>query len=85
MPDKAMNVLPDSQNPSAPLSCSSDERPPVIFTPAGIAEMRDSAPTLAIRNDITQETYDCPFCNSPCTRDYCWYCHSELLEDDQDE
>ena len=62
------------------LNCQEDERPPVLLTPAAIVALRDHAPTLAIPNDPTQDTYDCPFCNSECTRDYCYACRSELLE-----
>lgn len=84
MPFSAMSISSDSQN-LPPLNCSPDERPPVMFTAAALIALRDSSPTLAIRNDPTQLTYSCPFCNSECTRDFCWGCHSELLEDYQDE
>lgn len=85
MREKTTRVISSSQVSPEPLSCSENERPPVVLTPAAIAELRDNRPTMAIRNDPTQLTYDCPFCNSQCTRDYCYACHSELLEDDQDE
>lgn len=81
----AMTQSSDSMNPVAPLRCSADERPPVILTPAAIVEIRDNRPTLALPDSLEQGYYECPFCSSPCARDYCYSCRSELLEDAQDE
>jgi len=82
MPSKAMHYASDSQNPDAPLSCSANERPPVQFTPAGLVEMWMYKPTLAHAEKTGNEIhYYCPFCTAECSRDFCWNCTSELLDE----
>lgn len=86
MPSKAMIPTSDSQNPPAlpPIKCSPDERPPVIITMSGQKELRDNAPTLAVKQPFDDD-YECPFCFSQCSRNYCWSCKSSLLKDEQDD
>jgi len=82
MPDQAMTQYSDSHNPAAlpPITCSLDERPPVILTPAALQELYDNAPTLAIKQPF-EDDYECPFGFSKCARDYCYGCRSSLLDE----
>lgn len=82
MASKAMNSDSDSQN-QLPYSWSDDDRPPLQFTPAGFRELYDSIPTLAIPVPFSQGEYTCPFCNGECSRNYCSWCFSSLLDQDE--
>ena len=82
MPQKTTRVISDSHTP---VSWSPSVRPPLQFTADGLRELYDSKPTLAIPVPFDQGKYTCPFCNGECARNYCSWCFSTLLEDDQDE